>query len=93
MKIHEISDVDKSLLTLKGIQYNFQEDYKNIISVYPLMGGSTQRKSILINDIDTVCYYISIFLNNGFDNKDPDVIAAKETHDKLQNIKNKLQES
>ena len=90
MRINEISKLDKSYLTIKGIQYSFKEDYENICNVYPMIGNSANRKNILISDIDVVCSNIKLLLEQNFMDSDPDIINAKDIYDKLLDIKNKL---
>ncbi len=90
MKLTEISDQDKSLLTLKGIEYNFIDRYNLILQARDIIGNSNYRKSLLENTIDETLFLIKTFTNQGFDNNDLDILNAKRIADKLQDIRNKL---
>jgi len=90
MRIDEISDLDKSYLTIKGIQYSFKEDYENISNVYTIIGSSISRQNILLSDIDIVCSNIMLLLEQNFQDADPDIMIAKDIYNKLLEIKNKL---
>jgi hypothetical protein len=90
MRLDEISDEDKSFLTLRGIKFEFIDDYNNIISALSIIGKSNSRKQLLHNDIDLLSAFISVFLNQGFNESDPEIINAKNLYNKLLEIKNQL---
>jgi hypothetical protein len=92
MKLNEISNQDKFFLTLKGIDYDFSYEYSLIIDALPIMGKSMNRKSILPNNIDYTIQRIELFLSQGFDGNDIDILSAKNILDKLHKIKNQLWE-
>lgn len=90
MRISEISEIDKLFLAVKGVRYQFEADYVNITDVYPLIGKSTNRKNILLDDIDLVRSNIELLLRQNFPNNDPDIVAARAIYDKLLVLRNKL---
>lgn len=90
MRLNEISDEDKVYLTLKGIAYNFDEDYRNIYDTCNIVGKSINRRKILLDDIEIVCSNINLLLSQDFSELDPDIIAAKDIRNKLLDIKGKL---
>jgi hypothetical protein len=90
MRLNEISDEEKSFLTLQGISFDFTVDYDNTVSAFSIIGKSRHRRQLLIDDINLIFSRISPFLQYGFDKNDPDVIAAKDIYNRLLDIKNKL---
>ena len=90
MRLNEISNEEKSFLTLQGVEYSFVSDLEMVMSAYSIIGKSNHRRNMLINDIDLVLYRMIPVLNYGFLNDDPDIIAIKDIYSKLLEIKNKL---
>lgn len=90
MRLNEISKEDKTFLTLRGIEFNFTNDYNNVALAYSIIGKSNSRKQLLHNDIDLLSAFISVFLNQGFNESDPEIINAKNLYNKLLEIKNQL---
>jgi hypothetical protein len=90
MRLDEISDEDKSFLTLRGIRFDFVDDYNNVVLALSIMGKSIHRRQLLKDDVVQLVTLISIFLNQGFNITDPDVINATDIYSKLSEIKNKL---
>ena len=82
MKLREISDADKILLTVAGISYDFSIDFKNIEWLVLNAKGSSRRYMVK-NTIGIMIQQIEDFLNYGFEDSDPDVLLAKEYHSKL----------
>lgn len=87
MRLNEISDEDKSFLTLRGIKFDFIDDYDNVVLASSIIGKSTHRRQLLTDNVDLLSSLISIFLNQGFLSNDADVIVAKDIYAKLQDIK------
>lgn len=87
MRLNEISDEDKSFLTLRGIKFDFIDDYNNVALASSIIGKSTHRRQLLTDNVDLLSSLISIFLNQGFLSNDADVIVAKDIYVKLQDIK------
>ena len=85
MKLKEISDTEKTLLTLSGISYEFSEEVSNIEWMISNISGSS-RRTLVKNTINNTIRQIEDFLNLGFDNSDADVIRAKEYHSRLSAI-------
>lgn len=90
MRLNEISDEQKSFLTLKGIKFDFIDDYNLIVSSYKIIGKSLHRRNMLRNTINNILSLIKIFLDQGYDNTDFDVITARDIYNKLLDIKNQL---
>jgi len=90
MRIREISDEQKSFLTLQGIKFTFANEYNNIVSAFSVIGKSNHRRRLLFIDIEGLIYDINLFLNKGYPDNDPDIILANEIYTELQDIKNKL---
>lgn len=90
MRLTEISNQDKTYLTLKGIEYSFMDRYNTIVLASSIIGKSVNRRNILINTIDHTHELMKLFFNEGYDNNDPDVLEAKDIFNKLQEIRNKL---
>jgi len=90
MRLSEISDEDKLILSLKGIQYDFVADFQTVITALSLVGKSLHRRSMLSADIAQLMLFVNLFLNQGFDENDPDVIIASGIYEKLSAIKNQL---
>ena len=90
MKLSEISDEQKTFLTLSGIEYNFVNDYTFVMSAYSIIGKSEQRRGMLGDDIDTIFSRMEPVLNYGFATNDPDILAINNIYNKLLDIKHKL---
>lgn len=90
MKLNEISDLDKDFLTLKNIEYDFIDRYNIIVEAFSVIGKSLYRRNRLKNTIIETHNRIEIFLNEGFDNTDPDVINARDIYSKIENIRNQI---
>ena len=90
MRLSEISNEQKTFLTLSGIEYNFVNDYKLVMSAYSIVGKSTHRRSMLAGDIDKIISRMSPVLNYGFAINDPDILAINDIYTKLSNIRNTL---
>lgn len=90
MRLDEISDEDKSFLTLRGIKFDFVDDYNNVVLALSIMGKSNHRRQLLKDDVDLLSVLIFTFLNQGFNATDCDAINAKDIYAKLLDIKNKL---
>lgn len=90
MRLNEISDADRFMLTLKGIRFDFNHDLENASNAFTLVGKSANRRNLLRNDIDSALHDIDIFLNQGYDANDHEVMLAKQIQAKLFNIKNQL---
>jgi hypothetical protein len=59
MRLNEISDEQKSFLTLQGIKFDFLTEYQNIVSAVPLIGKSSHRSTLLGLILTILCpiYY------------------------------------
>lgn len=90
MRLVEISNEDKSFLTLRGIKFNFVNDYNNVILAFSIIGKSANRRAQLTNDIDNILHDIQILYTFGYSINDPDIIMSKDIYDKLLDVKNKL---
>ena len=90
MRIYEIDNSDKSFLTLKGIMYNFSDFYTAIIADYKVLGNDPIIRANFNQYIVLVQRKMSILLNEGFPDNDPDIIAVRSMYDNLENIKNSL---
>ena len=90
MRLNKISSEDKSFLTLRGIEFNFTNDYNNAVSAYSIIGKSTARQSMLKNDIELILLRIHPVLSYGFNTNDVDIINITDIYNKLLEIKNKL---
>lgn len=90
MRLNEISSEDKSFLTLRGIEFNFTNDYNNAVSAYSIIGKSTARHAMLKNDIELILLRIHPVLSYGFNANDVDIIDITDIYNKLLEIKNKL---
>lgn len=90
MRIFEISKEDKNILILKGIHYNFIEDYNLAVSISEIVGNSNYRRVRGLNTIENSINSIQVFLDQGFSDNDLDIIAAKNIYNNLLEIKNKL---
>jgi len=90
MRLNEISNEQKTFLTLQGVKYSFMVEYADIVSAYSIIGRSNHRRALLKTDIEYLLSDVEFFLNYGFPNNDLDIIAAKDSYNKLLEIKNKL---
>ena len=90
MRVVEIDDQDRSFLTLKGIKFDFKNEYNNVVSAFSIVGKSANRRQILRGDIDFIISLIVPFLNYGFPTDDLDIIEAQNIHNELLKIKNQL---
>ena len=90
MRLNEISDEQKTFLTLQGIKFDFLSEYNNITSALSIIGKSNHRRILLGNDIEYLISDVIFFLNYGFSETDTDVIEAKNIYSKLLEIKDRL---
>jgi hypothetical protein len=90
MRIVEISDEQKSFLTLKGVIYDFTQSYNAILSSYKFSGNDIVVRSNLKVFVSLVLKQMTLLFNHGFDDNDPDIISIKEMYRNLEDILNKL---
>lgn len=90
MKINEITDRDKTFLRLQDIEYNFSDRLFLVNQVVSLIGKSAHRRGIALNVIESAISSIDLFLKQGFDITDPDIISAIDIKNQILNIESKL---
>jgi hypothetical protein len=90
MNLDEISNEEKSFLTLQGIKFNFANEYSDIVAASSIIGKSSHRRAMLKENIKYLQQDMRHFLNQGFSNSDPDIIAAKDLYNKLYQLKGTL---
>ena len=90
MRLTEISDEEKTFLKLKQVEYEFLESYRIAHEMSLVVGKSVHRQQLLADVIDGYIDTIHIFLDEGFNEVDPDVLAAKDILNKLQEIRNRF---
>ena len=89
MRLNEISKEDKTFLTLRGIEFNFTNDYNNVALAYSIIGKSTYRRAMLKDDIELILLRMQPVLNYGFDVNDTDMITIRDMYNKLLDIKSR----
>lgn len=99
MKVYEITAKNEMWSTLKGVNYDFESEFKHVVNTYDLITSLKHRSKypIIIDMIENLEYDISVFLNTNFpDISDQDLIDhTRRAHmmlTKLDNLKTSIVE-
>ena len=87
MKLNEIQDVDKIILKLRGVRYDFEENYNLVNDVCRYMPPSAYRSLLLKSNLSAVENGIRLLLDEGFDITDQDVSRCNEIYEFIKTIK------
>lgn len=87
MKINEITSGEKVWLTLKNIEYDFNDAYTNILTAHKF---DSVPVSLIVSYIDLIHSRMNRLFSEGFDINDPDIIRIRQMYEELSAIRNQL---
>ena len=90
MRLNEISDIDKTYLRLKNIDYDFTDMYQSIITSYKLIGNNIALHAGLKTFIILIQQKTEVLFRQGIPDNDIDIISIKEMYINLENMKKSL---
>lgn len=83
MRLREITDDQKTFITMKGLKHNFEDDYNDLKNTYNSMPPGMFKNMVLASKKSLLKVSIEQLLAEGFDENDPDIIRAKEIYEAL----------